>query len=196
MALKYSYRPTADIGFGVTQNALAKWLQRQKESRTQFSAAEKPLQQAATAFQPGGTYGKGQKTLLRDEARRAQAEATSQQVASGMSSGSLATGTKLRTERDLATNLAGVEDQRTRFMNQILQSMSGLRGQQAGITAQTVDPTLAPTLGYMASRFGQVAGLNQAAGVGGSSYGQYKPLPTLAGRGGVPATRNWSTPKY
>ena len=81
-----------------------------------------------------------------------------------MSSGSLTTGTKLRTERDLATGLAGVEDQRTQFLNQALSQLSGLRGQQASITAQTSDPTFAPMLGYLGQRFGQVAGMNQAAG--------------------------------
>jgi hypothetical protein len=197
MPPKYSYVPEADVGYRGTQNALKRWLDRQKQSREQFAAAEQPLLQAATAFQPGGTYGRGQQTLLREEARRAGAEATAAQVASGMSSGSLATGTKLRTERDLATGLAGVEDQRTAFLNQILSQLSGLRGTQAQTTAATVDPTFAPTMGYLSSRFGQVAGLNQAAGAGGSTYGQYRPLPTLAGRGSVSATRpTYSTPRY
>jgi hypothetical protein len=163
MALKYSYRPTADVaGYGATQSALTRWLERQKRSRAQFSAAEQPLQQSVQMFQPGGGYGRGQETLLRGEARRAQAEATSQQVASGMSSGSLATGTRMRTERDLAAGLTGVEDVRTQFLNQALSNLSGLRGQQAGITAQTADPTFAPTMGYLSSRFGQVGQLNQA----------------------------------
>jgi hypothetical protein len=87
-------------------------------------------------------------------------------VASGMSSGSLATGTKLRTERDLATSLAGVEDVRTQFLNQALTNLSGLQGQQAGLTAQISDPVFAPYLSYLASREGQVAGLNVAAGAG------------------------------
>ncbi len=160
---KYSYQPQHDIGFRTAQTGLARWLNQQSRSREQFTAAEQPLRQAVTSFQPGGGYGRGQRTLLRDEARRAGAEATAQQVASGMSSGSLATGTKLRTERDLATGLAGVEDQRTQFLNQALSQLSGLRGQQASITAQTSDPTLTPMLGYLGQRFGQVAGMNQAA---------------------------------
>ena len=165
MALKYSYvGGESDLGQTATQNALQRWLSQQKRSRTQFTAAEQPLQQSVQMFQPGGGYGRGQETLLRDEARRAGAEATTQQVASGMSSGSLATGTKLRTERDLATGLAGVQDTRTQFLNQALSNLSGLRGQQAGLTAQVNDPTYAPYMGYLSNRFGQVAGLNQAAG--------------------------------
>ena len=197
MALKYSYRPTADVsGYGTAQNALAQWLKRQKESRTQFTAAEQPLRQSVQMFQPGGGYGRGQATLLRDEARRSLGEATTQQVASGMSSGSLATGTKLRTERDLATGLAGVEDTRTQFLNQALTNLSGLRGTQAQTTAQTADPTLAPTLGYLSNRFGQVGQLNQAAGVGGSSYGRRRPLPTLAGRSGGVSAAKFSIPRF
>lgn len=163
MALTYSYSPQADVGFGVTQTALAKWLDRQKRSREQFSAAEQPLQQSVQMFQPGGGYGRGQATLFRDEARRAGAEATSQQVASGMSSGSLSTGTGLRIKRDLATSLSGVEDTRTEFLNRALSNLSGLRGQQAGLTAQVNDPTFAPTMGYLGQRFGQVANLNMSA---------------------------------
>ncbi len=189
MALKYSYQPQADVGYRVSQNSLRRWLDQQKRSRKQFTTAEQPLRQSVEMFQPGGGYGQGQAALFRDEARRAGAEATSQQVASGMSSGSLATGTKMRTERDLATGLAGVEDVRTQFLNQALTNLSGLRGTQAQTTAATVDPTLSPTLGYLSSRYGQVAGLNQAAGVGGSSYGRRRPLPTLAGRRNAPATR-------
>ena len=190
MPLPYSYVPSADVaGSGTYQSSLQRWLDRQKKSREQFTAAEQPLQQAAQMFQPGGGYGRGQETLLRDEARRAGAEATSRQVASGMSSGSLATGTGLRIKRDLATGLAGVQDQRTQFLNQVLQNMSGLRGQQAGLTAQVNDPVTNPYLGYLSSRFGQVGQLNQAAmGGGGSTYGQHRPLPTLGG-GRVSASR-------
>jgi hypothetical protein len=167
MALKYSYRPQADVvGFGTTQNALARWLDQQKRAQAQFTAAQQPLQQAVQMFQPGGGYGRGQQTLLREEARRTKAEATARQVASGMSSGSLATGTAMRTERDLATGLAGVEDVRTQFLNRALQALSGLQAGQAQTTAQISDPTFAPTLGYLASRFGQVGQLNQAAGAG------------------------------
>jgi hypothetical protein len=175
---RYSYEPQSDIGFKTAQTGLSKWLERQRQSREQFTSAEAPLRKAVTSFQPGGGYGRGQKTLLREKARQAGAEATAQQVASGMSSGSLATGTGLRIKRDLATAEAGVEDQRVAFLNQVLSQMSGLRGQQASITAQTADPTLAPMLGYLSSRFGQVAGMNTGAG---PTYGQRRPLPTLAG---------------
>lgn len=167
MALPYSYVPSRDVsGRSVAQNALTRWLEQQKRSRTQFTAAEEPLRQSVQMFQPGGGYGQGQQTLLRDEARRTQAEATTRQVASGMSSGSLATSTAMRTKRDLATGLAGVEDQRTQFLNQALANLSGLRGQQAGLTAQINDPVATPYLGYLAARHGQVAGLNVAAGAG------------------------------
>ena len=193
MALKYSYQPQADVGFGTTQNALARWLEQQKQAQGQFTAAAQPLQKAVQMFQPGGGYGKGQQTLLRDEARRAKAEATSRQVASGMSSGSLATGTAMRTERDLATGLAGVEDVRTQFLNQALQALSGLQTGQAQTTAQVSDPTFAPTMGYLASRFGQVAGLNQAAGMRPKTK---TPLPSFSTARPSAQTPTFSTPRF
>lgn len=196
MALKYSYRPQADVvGFGTAQSALARWLDQQKRSQEQFTAAQQPLQQAVQMFQPGGGYGQGQQTLLREQARQAQAEATTRQVASGMSSGSLATGTRLRTERDLATGLTGVEDVRTQFLNQALQALSGLRGQQAGLTAQVSDPTFAPTLGYLATRHGQVGQLNQAAGAGRRRPST--PLPSFRTAKLSPtAAQGFSTPRF
>lgn len=191
---KYSYQPQADYGRGVAQNALSRWLSQQRRSREQFTAAEEPLRQAVTSFQPGGGYGRGQRTLLRDESRRAQAEATTQQVASGMSSGSLATGTKLRTERDLATGLAGVEDQRTAFLNQALSQLSGLRGQQAGLTAQVNDPITPAYMGYLSSRFGQVAAMNQAAG---PSRRRATPRVGAAGAGAMArAKTQFMTPRF
>ncbi len=141
---------------------MGRWLDRQRQSREQFTAAEEPLRKSVEMFQPGGGYGRGQETLLRGEARRAKAEATTRQVASGMSSGSLATGTALRTERDLAQGLTGVEDVRTQFLNQALANLSGLRGTQAQVTAQTTDPTYAPYMGYLGQRHGQAAGLQEA----------------------------------
>ena len=142
------------MAFSTYQSTLARWLKRQKESRAQFGAAEEPLRKSVEMFQPGGGYGRGQETLLREEARRAGAEATTQQVATGMASGSLATGTGLRIKRDLATSLAGVQDVRTQFLGQALGALSGLRAGQAQITAATVDPTYAPYMGYEVARRG------------------------------------------
>ena len=144
-------------------NALSRWLGQQKQAQGQFSAAQQPLQQAVQMFQPGGGYGRGQTTLLRDEARRAGAEATASQVASGMSSGSLATGTGLRIEKDLAQGLAGVEDQRTQFLAQALQMLSGARQGQAQTTAQVTDPTYAPFMGAQAGIYGADIGAQTAA---------------------------------
>jgi hypothetical protein len=164
MALPFSYEPQADVtGRSVYTNALQRWLNQQKTAGTQFTAAQQPLQQSVQMFQPGGGYGAGQSALLEEQARQAQAQALSEQVASGMSSGSLATGTGLRVKRDLATGLKGVEDTRTQFLAQALQALSGLRGTQAQTTASLVDPTYAPYLGYLGQRFGQVSGLNESA---------------------------------
>ncbi len=162
---RISYMPSRDIvGTGVYQNTLARWLGRQKKATGMFGQAEQPLRESVQMFQPGGGYGAGQKGLLQEQARQAQAEALSTQVSTGMSSGSLATGTGLRVKRDLAQGLAGVEDTRTQFLTQALQSLSGLRGQRAQTLATTQDPTYAPYMGYIGQRHGQVAQMNMAGG--------------------------------
>jgi hypothetical protein len=145
----FRYDPSKGYGANVAQTSLTRWLNQQKEAKQQFAAAEQPLQQAVQMFQRGGGYGQGQRALLQDEARRALAESLTSQVASGMSSGSLATSTALRTKSDLAKNLAGVEDVRTQFLNQALQALSGARSTRAQTLASIVDPVTAPYLSYL-----------------------------------------------
>jgi hypothetical protein len=158
--VQVSYNPQQSYGRDVAQSALQRWLGTQREAKGMFGSAEQPLQESVQMFQPGGGYGKGQAMLLQEQARQAQAEALSTQVSTGMSSGSLATGTGLRVKRDLAQGLAGVEDVRTQFLTQALQSLSGLRGQRAQTLATTQDPTYAPYMGYVGQRQGQVAAQN------------------------------------
>jgi len=122
------------------QSALNRWMQQQKQSSQQFQNAADPLQQAVGMFQPGGGFGAGRIADLEAGARQSRARATADQVASGMSSGSLATSTGLRIDSDLARAKLGVEDTRTQFLNQALQSLSGLRGQQASQTGAATDP--------------------------------------------------------
>ena len=145
----FNYNPRQSYGRSVAQTALSRWLGTQREARGMYGQAEKPLQQNVQMFQPGGGYGQGQAALLQEQARQAQAEALSTQVASGMSSGSLATGTGLRVKRDLAQGLKGVEDTRTQFLAQALQSLSGLRGQRAQTLSTTQDPISVPYLSYL-----------------------------------------------
>lgn len=147
-----AFNTQQSYGRSVAQSALQRWLSTQRQARGMFGSAEKPLRESVQMFQPGGGYGAGQKELLQEQARQAQAEALSSQVATGMSSGSLATGTGLRVKRDLATGLAGVEDVRTQFLTQALQSLSGLRGQRAQTLATTQDPTYAPYMSYLGGR--------------------------------------------
>jgi len=149
MAYTSGYNPQQSYGRSVAQSALQRWLGTQRQARGMFAGAEQPLQESVQMFQPGGGYGAGQKGLLQEQARQAQAEALSSQVATGMSSGSLATGTGLRVKRDLAQGLAGVEDVRTQFLTQALQSLSGLRGQRAQTLATTQDPVYAPYMSYL-----------------------------------------------
>ena len=107
-------------------NSLDTWLRQ----------ARNPLTQAIQMFQPGGGYGAGQTALIEEQAKQAKAEALANQVASGMSSGSLATSTGLRVGRDVTTAKLGVEDQRTQYLNQLLQALSNMYGQFGQLSTQ------------------------------------------------------------
>jgi hypothetical protein len=149
-------------GIATANQALQRWLAQQKQAQSQFTAAAQPLEQAVAMFQPGGGYGAGQRSLLEEQAKQAQAQALANQVASGMSSGSLATGTGLRVKRDLAQSLAGVEDTRTQFLAQALQALAGLRGQQAGTTATVNEPVTQSFLPYLSNLINTQAGVSQS----------------------------------
>ena len=146
-------------------SALNRWLQQQSTAKQQYSQAATPLQQAVEMFQPGGSFGAGQIATLEGEAKKAGAEATAQQVASGMSSGSLATSTGLRIKSDLAKAKLGVDDTRTQFLNQALGALASLRGQQASQTAAIADPFFGSYLASRTQAQGQELGYN--AGVQG-----------------------------
>ena len=154
-------QPYSLSGISTANQALQRWLAQQQQAQSQFTAAAQPLEQAVELFQPGGGYGAGQRSLLEEQAKQAQAQALANQVASGMSSGSLATGTGLRVKRDLAQSLAGVEDTRTQFLAQALQALSGLRGQQAGTTAAVSDPVTSSFLPYLSNLINTQAGVSQ-----------------------------------
>ena len=149
--------PLASVG-GAYQSALNRWLTRQKQSAQQFQGAADPLQQAVSSFQPGGSFGAGRIADLEAGARKSKALAMSNQVASGMSSGSLATSTGLRVDADLAQAKLGVEDTRTQFLNQARQALSGLRGQQASQTGATSDPFFNTAISSQVAAQGQELG--------------------------------------
>jgi hypothetical protein len=156
-------QPYSSNGVNVANQALQRWLDQQRTATGQFTAAAQPLQQSIEMFQPGGSYGTGQKTLLEEQAKQAQAQALANSVASGMSNSSLATGIGLNVQRGLAQGLAGVEDTRTQFLNQALQALAGLRGQQAGTTATNNEPVTQSFLPYLSNVIGINTQANQAA---------------------------------
>ena len=143
--------------------ALNQWLARQRQSQQQYAGAAAPLQQNVQDFQPGGAFGRGQVAMLEADARRAGASATAQQVASGMSSGSLATSTGLRINSDLSQAKLGVDDTRMQFLAQARQALSGLQGQQAGQTASTYDPYFNTYQGNKVQQRGQDLGYYSAS---------------------------------
>jgi len=145
------------------QSALNRWLKQQKQSAQQFQSAADPLQQAVGLFQPGGGFGAGRIADLETGARQSRARALSDQVASGMSSGSLATSTGLRVDSDLARAKLGVEDTRTQFLNQALQALSGLRGQQASQTGAVSDPFINTAVSSKVAAQGQELGARSSA---------------------------------
>ena len=184
--------PSKTAGGQVYAGSLARWLAQQKAAQEQFSAAQAPLQESVQMFQPGGGYGAGQKALLEDQAKQAQAQALASQVASGMSSGSLASSTGLRVQNDLSKNLLGVEDTRTQFLNQALQSLSGARQTQAQTTATAVDPTYNAYMSYLNNLMQVQSQEAQSVRQGNLALALNKQEPTYSQQ----SIAKWNQPKY
>lgn len=91
--------------------------------------AQTTLEDIIKMFRQGGGYGAGQNAIIDTQANQAQAKAMSDQVTSGMSSGSLAASTGARISGDTAKAKLGVEDARTNFLAQAMQALSSLYGQ-------------------------------------------------------------------
>ncbi len=161
-------------------SALQRWLDQQKKSGELFSQAAAPLTQAVNLFQPGGGYGAGQNVLIEDEARRAKAEALANMVATGMSSGSLATSTGLRIGSDMTKAKLGVQDTRTQFLADALSKLAGLRGTYASQVGTSVEPFSNQYMGNMTSISNAATGsragiINALAGVQEAKLASKKP---------------------
>jgi hypothetical protein len=101
-----------------------------------FGPAKNALQDMIKLFRQGGGYGAGQNAIIDTAANQAQAKAASDAVASGMSSGSLASSMGQRISSDTAKAKLGVEDTRTNFLAQAMQALSALYGQFGGYDSQ------------------------------------------------------------
>lgn len=150
------FKPVGETTAGKTYSStLQRWLAQQKEARGLYAGAEAPLQESIGMFRKGGGYGAEQMALIEDEAKQARAEALAEQVKTGMSSGSLATSTGLRSAADVTKAKLGVEDVRTQFLSQALSQLAGLRGTQAGQVGTAVDPTYNAFMSYLSNLGGQ-----------------------------------------
>lgn len=108
------------------------WLAAQPYSwQSNLATSERPLQEAKKLFEPGGGYGAGQIALIEEEAQRTKAEALTNFIKTGMSSGSNVAGLRARVGKDVTTAKLGVEDVRMENLANILAQLSGLRSSSA-----------------------------------------------------------------
>jgi hypothetical protein len=101
-----------------------------------FNSSKNALEEMVKLFRQGGGYGAGQNAIIDEQANQTQAKAASDAVASGMSSGSLATSTGARIASDTAKAKLGVEDTRTNMLAQAMQALSNMYTQYGGMSSQ------------------------------------------------------------
>jgi len=127
------------------------------------TAAQAPIAteygEVADIYRTGGEYGAGAKANVRETAAQNYAASAAAQAATGMSSGSLATGTRARYSRDVTEGIQGVEDIRYQQLGSALQAVAqakearGIRiGQAFSQTAQMVSGFQEPTTGQFANQ--------------------------------------------
>lgn len=111
------------------------------------------FQEAVELYRPGGAYGAGAISRIREEQRKGVAGTLSQLVSSGMSSGALAAGVRAKYGREAQRGIQEVEDVRYERLGQALQAVAlarearGLRTTQAyqtaaGLTSAFQEPSV------------------------------------------------------
>lgn len=116
------------------------------------------LTDVAEMYKKGGTYGEGQRALLREELGKGTAAEQAALVSSGMSSGSMAAASRGRYARNLATGYSQIEDERTKQLASALTAVAAAkteRGSRLGAayttTAQLIGSYKEPTVSEFAS---------------------------------------------
>ncbi len=117
-----------------------------------FSAAERPLDEAAQMYAPGGTYGAGAKARIEEQFRGALQGARSNLAQSGMWSGSAMSGLNVGFEGEKFRQLQGVEDTRQQRLGDILASISGVRAGSGATLAAMRDPSYGASIGPYGTR--------------------------------------------
>lgn len=140
------------------QDALRRWLERQRQMKEQFGLAERPIQEELRLYAPGGGYGAGQRGIAEEQMRTGRAEALHRLVATGMSSGSLATGVQMQTRRGLEQAYRGIEDVRTERYGGALGRLASLRAGLAQMYGTAEEPSYAPAAGIYAGIYGTDVG--------------------------------------
>jgi len=125
--------------------------------------AQKPVAaefgEVADIYKTGGEYGVGAKENIRDIAAQNLAKSSAANVATGMSSGSMATATRARYSRDVSKGIQEVEDVRYERLGSALQAVAqakearGIRiGQAFSDTAKLAGSFQESTMGSFANQ--------------------------------------------
>ncbi len=116
------------------------------------------LTQTADMYAAGGSYGAGQRDILRRNLKASSAQEQAANVSSGMSSGSAASATRSRYGKSLASGEMQIEDTRTDKLSTALQAVAAAKEARTGrmvgaytTTAQLVQGYKEPTMSDFAS---------------------------------------------
>lgn len=139
--------------------ALRRWLDRQRQMTQQFGRAEEPIREELQLYAPGGGYGAGQRGIAEEQMKTGRAEALHRLVATGMSSGSLATGVQIQARRGLEQAYRGIEDVRTERYGGALGRLASLRAGLGQLYGTIEEPSYAPAVGAYTSMYGADIGL-------------------------------------
>lgn len=139
---------------GLYESTLARWLNRQQQMGEQFGRAETPLQELKSYYAPGGGYGAGQQEIIEEEGRKTLAQGLHNLVATGMSSGSLATGLRAQVGRGITRGKIAIEESRAKQFAETLTGLSRLRAGFGQLLGTAQEPSYAPVVGAVTGIYG------------------------------------------
>ena len=124
-----------------------------------FAGAEKPLQEVAGLYAPGGQYGEGARASIEAQFKQALAASQTSLAQSGMHSGSMMEGIRTGMTGEKTRLLQGVEDTRQDRLGGILQQISGLRAAGGATVGAMQDPSFGGFIGPTGTRTVSTGGM-------------------------------------
>jgi hypothetical protein len=140
--------------------SLRRYADASRQALDKLSQAESGYGAMIPSYAPGGSYGAGQKSIVRQNAAGALSQYQVGAIGAGMSSSTNAAGMAARIKRDATQAELGIEDTREDRYAAVVKGLADLRLSAGGIAGSLAanEPSYAPYVSTVANIYGMETG--------------------------------------